>query len=410
MTTVRPKATAVKLGLGAAVGSATPTAPHHSDRVLIIDGLRGLAALLVVLYHLHGAISRTASDWLWAPLDVIARNGFLGVDIFFVISGFVIALSVSKGAPTFGYFGRFIMRRSIRLDPPYWSSILLELLLLYVSVRLFTDITAVVPSTRQLIAHLFYAQEILGYGSVVNVYWTLCYEIQFYGFFVAMVVLGSKLPSAFRRPGWTALFTAALFGLSLWTRYWRPEGLPNGIAIDRWFQFFIGALTYRAILGQGRLKPLVFAWAALAITVLAARGSVTQFLPILVSAWLVLCVRDPRWGRLFVSRPLKFLGLISYSIYLYHSTVGWRFVSLVQRLLPGPWSAPTALATFLAGIVFSVAFSAALWWLIERPCLRLCQRVRLPRRDATVEPSRVINDQTSKVVAAENSRVVPATS
>ena len=79
-------------------------------------------------------------DWLWAPVDWIARNGFLGVDIFFVISGFVIALSVSKGAPTFGYFGRFIVRRSIRLDPPYWSSILLEVLLLHLSLRLFSDL------------------------------------------------------------------------------------------------------------------------------------------------------------------------------------------------------------------------------------------------------------------------------
>src|SRR5687767_5931716 len=71
--------------------AAKPRKPtSESDRVHTIDGLRGVAATLVVLFHLHGAISRSATDWLWSPIDWIARNGFLGVDIFFVISGFVI--------------------------------------------------------------------------------------------------------------------------------------------------------------------------------------------------------------------------------------------------------------------------------------------------------------------------------
>jgi peptidoglycan/LPS O-acetylase OafA/YrhL len=356
----------------------------HGDpgRVVTIDGLRGFAATVVVLYHLHGAISRTASDWLWSPLDWIARNGFLGVDIFFVISGFVIALSVSKGAPTFGYFGRFIIRRSIRLDPPYWSSILLELLLLHLSLRLFSGLTVTLPSTPQLVAHLFYAQELLGYGSVVPIYWTLCYEVQFYAFFVGLVVLQAKLPDRLRGPAWTAAFGALLFGVSLWTRYWPPAGLPNGLAIDRWFQFFIGALTWRAVSAPGRMRALVAAWMALAVSILLARASVTQFLPVLVSGWLVLCARDARWGWLFTTAPFRFLGAISYSVYLYHASVGWRFVSLVQRMVPGPWSSVTALTVYLVGIVFSIGFAAVLWRFIERPCLRLCQRVRLPRRTA----------------------------
>src|SRR6476619_3658253 len=115
-------------------------------RIQSIDGLRGIAALLVVLFHLHLAVSRTATDWLWFPIDWIAKNGDKGVDIFFVISGFVIAMSVSKGARTFGYFGRFILRRSIRLDPPYWSAILLELVLLYSTLRLFPERPVVMPT------------------------------------------------------------------------------------------------------------------------------------------------------------------------------------------------------------------------------------------------------------------------
>jgi len=355
-------------------------------RVQSIDGLRGVAALLVVLFHLHEAISRSASGWLWAPFDWVARNGFLGVDIFFVISGYVIALSVNKGDASPSYFGRFIIRRSIRLDPPYWLAILLELALLHVTLRLFPAVTVSLPSTPQLLSHLVYAQELLGHGSVIPIFWTLCYEIQFYAFFVGLVVVQASLPSALRRPSLTALICAALFILSLWTRYWPPAGLPHGLAIDRWYQFFVGALTYRAVSAPGRLGALVAAWVAVAVAVVAAGAPVIQFLAIAVSVLLVVASRDLWVGRVLAARPLRYLGIISYSLYLYHSSVGWRFVSLVQQRVPGPWSAPLALGVYLVGILGTIAFSAALWWLIERPCIRLSQRIRLPLRAGTAAP------------------------
>jgi peptidoglycan/LPS O-acetylase OafA/YrhL len=365
---------------GGGVGSPPP--PVGSGRVLAVDGLRGVAALLVVIFHLHGAISRSATGWLWAPLDWAARNGFLGVDIFFVISGYVIALTVSKGAPTPGYFGRFIVRRSIRLDPPYWSAILLEILLLYLTMRMFPGLSVKLPTTPQLLAHLVYAQELLGYGSVVNVFWTLCYEIQFYSFFVGLVVVQAMLPARWRRPLWTGLFYAVLFAFSLWTRYWRPEWLPEGLAIDRWFQFFIGALTWRVVASRGRLMTLVAAWSALAAAVLLARAAPTQLLALFVSGLLVFAAHHERWARLLAVRPLRFLGTISYSLYLYHSSVGWRFVSLAQRLIPGAWDSGVAIAVYVLGVIGSIGFATGMWWLVERPCLKLCQRVRLPLRAA----------------------------
>jgi len=370
------------IGVSAA-GRTTPRAA--SGRVAAIDGLRGIAALLVVFYHLHAAISRSSSDWLYTPLDWVARNGFLGVDIFFVISGYVIALSVSKGSPTPAYFGRFILRRSIRLDPPYWSAIVLELALLHATLTLFPDIKVALPSTPQLLSHLVYAQELLGYGSIVPVFWTLCYEIQFYAFFVGLVVLGALLPARTRAPVLVGAFWTGLFILSLWTRYWRPEGLPNGLAIDRWFQFFIGVLTYRAVTDAGRMPALVGAWAALGASVALAGAPAVQLLAILVSVTLVVAARGKRVSAALSIAPLRFLGAISYSLYLYHSSVGWRYVSLVQRLVPGPWHPPLAVLVYVVGIVGSVGFAAALWRVIEQPCLKLCQRVRLPLK--TAEPA-----------------------
>jgi peptidoglycan/LPS O-acetylase OafA/YrhL len=351
-------------------------------RVQSIDGLRGVAALLVVLFHLHLAVSRTATEWLWLPIDWIARNGAKGVDIFFVISGFVIAMSVSKGAGTVGYFGRFVLRRSIRLDPPYWAAILLEIVLLFSSLRLFPELPVVLPTGGQLFSHFFYLQDLLGYGSIVLSFWTLCYEIQFYGFFVGLVVLRHYLPAVLQSTRWTALFAGGLFLLSLWVRFVSPGSAPDGLFIDRWYQFFIGTLTYFAISEPGRLKMLYLALAALGVVVVSTSASLMHLLPIGVSAWLVLAARDLRWGRLLSSRPLQFLGAISYSLYLFHGSVGWRFVSLMQKLIPGTWSSPMAVAVYLAGIGVSVVFSAVMWRLVERPFLRLSQKIRMPMRGA----------------------------
>ena len=351
-------------------------------RVQSIDGLRGVAALLVVLFHLHLAVSRTATDWLWFPIDWIARNGAKGVDIFFVISGFVIAMSVSKGAGTVGYLGRFVLRRSIRLDPPYWSAILLEVVLLLSTLQLFPEHPATLPSGAQLLSHLFYLQDLLGYGNIVLSFWTLCYEIQFYGFFVGLIVLRHYLPAVLQSTRFTALFAGGLFMLSLWVRFINPASAPNGLFIDRWYQFFIGALTYLAISAPGRLKMLYLAWATLAVALVCVSASLIQLLPILVSAWLLLAARDERWGRLLSARPLQFLGAISYSLYLYHASVGWRFVSLMQKLVPGRWTSAMAIAVYLAGIGVSILFAALMWRFVERPFLRLSQKIRMPVRNA----------------------------
>lgn len=366
----------------------TPVADERSGRVSSIDALRGVAALMVVLFHLEGAISRTASGWLWAPVESIVRHGYLGVDIFFVISGFVIALSVSRGAPTIGYFGRFVVRRSIRLDPPYWVAIGLELLLLLATQRLLPDREVVFPSGPQVAAHFLYLQELLGYGSIVTIFWTLCYEIQFYAFYVGLTVIRAYLPRPLRA-GWIVVMClAALFILSLWTRYWPPSWLPVGLAINRWFQFFIGVLTWRAISDPRNSRTLYAAWIVLTAAVLLAQAPLYELLTVAVSALVLGIVKFPSIGRPLRTRPLLFLGSISYSLYLFHTSVGWRFVSVTQLIWPGPWSPAMALATYAAGVVLCVVFSAVLWRLVERPLLALSRRVRLPlRADMPTQPT-----------------------
>src|SRR5436305_2409824 len=112
-------------------------------RFVFVDAVRGIAALAVAWHHIT----------LWGPLEAhsarllpefalsIARNGQYGVQMFFVISGFVIAYSIRGARVTPTYLGGFALRRSIRLDPPYWTAISCVL-----ALHAFGPLTGFIPS------------------------------------------------------------------------------------------------------------------------------------------------------------------------------------------------------------------------------------------------------------------------
>ena len=132
-----------------------------------------------------------------------------------VLSGFVIAFSLRRDRMTLGYIGLLALRRSIRLDPPYWVGIITMLAVMVVR-NSATHARVDRPSGMQLLAHLLYLQEILGYGSINVVLWTLCIEIQFY--LLTCVILWAlqslcrlvRIPELKANTAFVALFVVAL--------------------------------------------------------------------------------------------------------------------------------------------------------------------------------------------------------
>jgi peptidoglycan/LPS O-acetylase OafA/YrhL len=103
--------------------------PARTDRFAFVDALRGIAALAVAVFHLSGGASKQffsrLPGWVTAGIE---WGGHLGVVVFFVISGFVMAYSLKEARPTVAFLSRFLVRRLVRLAPPYWASILLILI------------------------------------------------------------------------------------------------------------------------------------------------------------------------------------------------------------------------------------------------------------------------------------------
>ena len=299
----------------------------------------------------------------------------------------MIAFSVRDGNYTPNYLFRFCLRRSIRLDPPYWATIALEIGLIAFCLWLIPSLATWVPSTRDVIAHLFYAENILQYREILPIFWTLCYEVQFYLFVVLLLVMWQWVkPRLGERAGAIVpvVFLSLLFIASLVTRYTSHTLAVHGIALERWFQFFLGVLVWWAVAGKVSLKVLPLAWSVVAGFILVTgQPVVEQFLAIIVSAALLFAAQRHRLESYLDWRPVQFLGKISYSLYLIHLPIGWRFISLCEHLIGKPMSFAVSLAVFLGGVVLSIVSAAISYRILEAPAIRFSKRIKLPTRQAT---------------------------
>lgn len=337
-------------------------APGRPLRIEIVDVLRGLAAVSVTWFHLTNTY-----EWNW--LRASGSHGWLGVEVFFVISGFVIPYSIARSAriASAADFGRFMLRRMVRLEPPYIASIALVIALSWAS--------SLAPGFRgapfeaelgRIAAHFLYAVPLTDHPWLQPVYWTLAYEFCFY---IACGLLFGILSDA-ERPWRWHLLAGALVALTFW-------GLPA-----RSLLFVIGIAVFRRlVLGEGTVTMLaIIAASAAAITAtqdlaIAATGTAAALAILLLSG-----VSLPR-GRLF--RAAIWLGSISYSLYLVHVPVGGRVVNLGNRFVDGP---AQQLALSLVALAVSLAFAWAFWRIVERPSVRAAAQVGKASRTVSALP------------------------
>jgi len=164
-----------------------------------IDLFRFVAAFAVLLYHYTYAFPRIDPSFPFSySLGRVFRYGYLAVDLFFIISGYVIMLSAHGKTAR-----QFIQSRVIRLYPVYWISCLLTFGLLSIGSALSSRATHV--PIIQLLFNLTMFQEFFGYPSISSVYWTLSYELSFY--ILVLLIIGFN--------GWNYL----IYFLTAWLAY-----------------------------------------------------------------------------------------------------------------------------------------------------------------------------------------------
>lgn len=366
------------------------TNPNGLKRFEYIDGLRGLASIMVAVAHLAHAAAVKHPGIFGAHVEQLADLGRYGVQIFFVLSGFVIAHSVMAGTHSFAYFGRFVGRRFVRLDLPYWSVIAFELALLWISGHVMIQYSRDLPPVAQVLSHVVYMQGLLGYEHILPVFWTLCYEVQFYLVFVLALVLIEKLRRAGLSPNTlrkvTVFTLAASFCLSLAIYLGQLSSPHQALFFDRWFQFAFGVVTYLYYRGSCSERWIVLASAFCIVGGVVLGETTYRIVSTSLTAATGLAIlaswKYDWWNALLRGPTMQFLGRISYSLYLLHVCVGWRAVVLVREIAGASYSTALAYLAFAIGMAVSIVAAWIMYAIVERPAIALARKIRLPQREA----------------------------
>lgn len=275
------------------------------------------------------------------------RGGFRGVHVFFVISGFIVPYAMFAAGYRLKNTWTFLLKRMIRVEPPYLMSIAV-FLLMSVSASMFSGHMPRVGGV-QLALHLGYLIPFFPkYEWISDVYWSLAVEFQYY---LAISLLFPLLTSR-RLP--VRVVSCLLFAASslLATRFARF--LPNFTPL-----FVLGFIGMLRTTGRASWKEFFFV--APICTALLYR---IQGTPITVTGVVTLFViLFVRW----MPGILLWLGDISYSLYLIHLMIGSRVLPLAVRLIPARF----VLVPPIAAVLFSMLCALVMFRLVELPAKRM---------------------------------------
>lgn len=370
-TTELPQVEAEAPAAGVKAPGTTSAAPAPArPRLALLDGLRLLAALAVVLFHwtawhheYWGRYGETAAEaWPW--LSQFSSVGALGVQLFFIISGFVILLSSFGKSPA-----RFIGSRVGRLYPAYWVAVLAAAALTFV---IWPEM-GTQRSPADIPANLTMFQGGMGVGHLDGVYWTLWVEMKFYLWILAFTLIGMTV-------GRVQAFVLAwpLLGNAL---YLVLQAVGESVV---WVEHVFFP-QYSALFAGGMVLFLLFRfghtplrWAALVLNVAigslwSARVQQPETLELTgydYPFWAFVAITAVLFAlvAVIVLTPLARLrvpgmtlaGQLTYPVYLLHQLWGWWLIALLAPHL----SREVTLVVVLAAVL-GAAWLLHRW--VERP-------------------------------------------
>lgn len=365
---------------------------YEEKRLGVLDGLRGIAVLLVLWYHVWEI------SWLPAPvpwLEWLPETGFIGVHLFFFLSGFVISYPFVRSAagasrpPTWGHFA---WRRFTKIVPSYVLSIAVAYAVGYAQAQPYASTIPDVLS-HLLFVHTWFPQT---YGTINGVLWTLAVEVEFYCIFPLVWWCFKRAPWA-TAAGMIAIAWLWRLGMfhccatSLFENY--EENLPGYLDI---FAFgMIASLLYvrygaRCRSSRFSLFAPAIAVAGFCLLVVSLQSlyayrtepqwsSVWQIdkRPLFGMAFAAIAFGSlvgPRWWQIVLDNlPLRFLATISYNLYLYHQMIA-------REMLAHHWPPYTGKPHYdpvwqirYSELTFAVTIAQAtlVTYLFERPLLKL---------------------------------------
>ncbi|OZI07783.1 hypothetical protein BWI93_12505 [Siphonobacter sp. BAB-5385] len=312
-----------------------------TQRLQNIDALRAIASLSICVLHL-------GTDQLFSPESVFVRllyhNPF-NVLVFRVISGYVIIQSLSDHPYQWRYLGSFLKRRYLRLEPAFILSVFLVVFLNYLSSIAPTYAgSAFQLNVPVIFTNLVHINSLFDYPFLNASYWTLFVEWQFY------LLIGLAAPSFFRAsPTGQSVGLVLLSSLGFFT--------DNHLSVFHDCSLYaLGILAWQR--HRTALVPSTFWWtfsALLCISVYTHRSDLIHLLGVLFAFFAIVF-------RLPLRLP-RFLGQISYALFLTHLPIGTRFTHLASRYYA---SIESRLVILMLGVVVCIAFAYLFHHTVEK--------------------------------------------
>jgi peptidoglycan/LPS O-acetylase OafA/YrhL len=341
---------------------------HESHRIPSLDGIRAVSIALVVAWHLSSSGSAPWLAQLWR-ID----SGNLGVRVFFVISGFLItSLLLAEHARTGTVnLRRFYLRRAFRIMPVFYF---------FLCAMAVAGALGLVPMSRSaLLGAATYTANYVRTGWTLGHTWSLAVEEQFYLLWPSLIVL-LGLRRSFIGAALMLLLSPLFRTIGILAGYWPDnprysfecvaDALATGCLLAYARPWLWSHAKYRRLLERRvmELWPIVI----LAFAVASARwehwGSIAgiTLINVAIAVWIDWCLRypDSRVGRFLNARPIAFVGVLSYSIYLWQQ----------------PFLREGHALRFPLSILCIGAVVLASYYLIEQPMLRLRTRVAAAKR------------------------------
>jgi peptidoglycan/LPS O-acetylase OafA/YrhL len=318
---------------------------HKSTYFPVIDSLRGLASVMVCLFHYVCTTTHYVSN---ALVLSIFNYGSYGVHIFFIISGIVIPLSMLSSGYTHSSFLAYLYKRMARIEPPYIVSILVFIVyaILKNSLGFNTNSTVALPTVSNVLAHIGYLVPLLPNCKwFINTYWSLAVEFQYY------LVLCIVFPYITHAQLIVRCLVITLF-LSL------SYFIPSAAFLPHWTPLFTIGIAYVLYIHSTITKLEFIVYEILAFALVAYLFSYTVVVFCLLTLLTVHCVKN------FKTSISLFFGKISYSLYLIHGLTG----GLVINYLSHSYTSTTQ-QIMVVSIGFGVATLCAYFFylLIEKP-------------------------------------------
>lgn len=356
--------------------SATPSA---SSRLTPIQVLRGIAASIVVVNHYSLVMKTYSEKHSWILASGLGGLGASGVDIFFVISGFIMVYTTTRRAgPGDGVY--FLKKRIQRIYPLYWiwTTVLLGLWLLHVAFKAHKfALTYLIGSY-----FLFPVSNGQDYHPLLSQGWTLSFEMLFYLVFALAIALG------LRGRRWMFMLAAFLTFAAMGRWVPMPDSIRHLIGDPIIFEFLYGVLAAQLVLWLAdrpvdrwtRILPpiLMMMGFALLVASLAIPNPIEhRFLVWGVPSFFIV-LGAALWPNAPSHSVLVYLGDASYSIYLTHGFMALAYAMAMKQI--GFLGRLSPDATIVIATCITIPVTSVGYLFVERPIVKFFAEKRAPAR------------------------------